>query len=307
MDRLKMPENEPIEASMVSRAIESAQRKVEGRNFDIRKQLLEYDDVANDQRRETYQLRNQVLESDKVSDLIANLREDVFRNLVLQYLPMDTLPEQWDIESLEKELLQDWSISIQLKEKIEQSSEVDTEDVVNWVQKAAQELYQSKLDQADAESFAGFERSVFLYSMDTHWREHLASLDYLRQGIHLRGYAQKDPKQEYRKESFALYAEFLEAIKRDITKTILTVQIQSSEQLNDATDMIQDDLSNMRDVQYEHAQITDQSEEGNSLADANTGMKVVNTIHNTAPKVGRNDPCPCGSGKKYKHCHGQVA
>ena len=301
MDRLKMPEGEPIEAGMVSRAIESAQRKVEGRNFDIRKQLLEYDDVANDQRRETYQLRNQVLESDNVGALINNLREDVFRSLVMEYVPAETLPEQWELDGLEKELKQDWGLEIALKEKVEQAQEVDVEDLIAWVQESANTLYQSKLDQSDVSSFAGFERSVFLYSMDSHWREHLASLDYLRQGIHLRGYAQKDPKQEYRKESFELYAEFLEIIKRDITKTILNVQIQSAEQLNDATEMIQEDLSNLRDVQYQHANL----EESEAL-ESSAPAPMVNTIMNSAPKVGRNDACPCGSGKKYKHCHGQV-
>jgi preprotein translocase subunit SecA len=303
MDRLKMPEGEPIEAGMVSRAIESAQRKVEGRNFDIRKQLLEYDDVANDQRRETYQLRNQVLESNNVGDLINNLREDVFRSLVMQYVPSETLPEQWELDGLERELLQDWGLQIALKEKVEQAQEVDVEDLISWVQEGAKTLYQSKLDQSDVSSFAGFERSVFLYSMDSHWREHLASLDYLRQGIHLRGYAQKDPKQEYRKESFALYAEFLEVIKRDITKTILNVQIQSAEQLNDATEMIQEDLSNLRDLQYQHADVNaTESETFESFVAA----PLVSTVLNSAPKVGRNDVCPCGSGKKYKHCHGQV-
>ena len=303
MDRLKMPEGEPIEAGMVSRAIESAQRKVEGRNFDIRKQLLEYDDVANDQRRETYQLRNQVLESKNVGDLINNLREDVFRSLVMQYVPSDTLPEQWELDGLERELQQDWGLQIALKEKVEQAQEVDVEDLIAWVQEGANILYQSKLDQSDVSSFSGFERSVFLYSMDSHWREHLASLDYLRQGIHLRGYAQKDPKQEYRKESFELYAEFLEVIKRDITKTILNVQIQSAEQLNDATEMIQEDLSNLRDVQYQHADVNAQESE---TLESSAAPQMVNTIMNSAPKVGRNDACPCGSGKKYKHCHGQV-
>ncbi|WP_108647248.1 preprotein translocase subunit SecA [Polynucleobacter rarus] len=302
MDRLKMPEGEPIEAGMVSRAIESAQRKVEGRNFDIRKQLLEYDDVANDQRRETYQLRNQVLESDNVGGLINNLRDDVFRSLVMEYVPSGTLPEQWDLDGLEKELQQNWGIQLALKEKVEQAQEVDVEDLISWVQESAQIVYQSKLDQSDVNSFAGFERSVFLYSMDSHWREHLASLDYLRQGIHLRGYAQKDPKQEYRKESFELYAEFLEVIKRDITKTILNVQIQSAEQLNDATEMIQEDLSNLRDVQYQHANVAESETQNSSVA-----VPMMNKIMNTAPKVGRNDACPCGSGKKYKHCHGQVA
>ena len=308
MDRLKMPEGEPIEAGMVSRAIESAQRKVESRNFDMRKQLLEYDDVANDQRRETYQLRNRVLESDNVTDLVENLREDVFTNVVNTYLPPETLPEQWDIEALEKELQNDWGLSVALKDRIDNAQEVDVPDVINWVHTACSEVYQSKLEQADAKSFAGFERSVFLYSMDSHWREHLASLDYLRQGIHLRGYAQKDPKQEYRKEAFALYAELLESIKRDITKTIMNVKIQSSEQLNDATVAIHEDLNQLRDLQYQHADVSSSSESQQQLsAEASGNIQTIQTIMNTTPKVGRNDVCPCGSGKKYKHCHGQIA
>ena len=301
MDRLRMPEGEPIEAAMVTRSIESAQRKVEGRNFDIRKQLLQYDDVANDQRRETYRLRNEVLESKDVGDLVANLRESVFRDLAAAYVPADSLEEQWDIEGLQSELASEWSIQIDLKGRLEEQSSVDDEDLVNWVIEAANAHYQSKVAQADRESFASFERSVFLFSLDTNWREHLAALDHLRQGIHLRGYAQKDPKQEYRREAFELYAELLETIKRDVTRTIMTVQIQSAQELNDASDAIQEDLGQLRDVQYQHGNPDEQESSDNVVNVANS------PIMNAGPKVGRNDPCPCGSGKKYKHCHGQLA
>ena len=301
MDRLKMPDGEPIEAGMVSRAIESAQRKVEGRNFDIRKQLLEYDDVANDQRRETYQLRNQVLEAQGVNDLVANLRADVFGEVVATYLSAESLPEQWDIAGLERELQAEWGIHLLLQDRIHSANEVEVEDVTAWVHEAVESAYQAKIELADRSSFDAFERSVFLYSLDTHWREHLAALDYLRQGIHLRGYAQKDPKQEYRREAFELYAELLQSVKRDVTRTIMTVKIQSAAQLNDASLAIQEDLEQLRDLQYQHAQLNDGSSEEKEVIPSEVQTRV-----NAVPKVGRNEPCPCGSGKKYKQCHGAL-
>ncbi|MCF8195641.1 MAG: preprotein translocase subunit SecA [Polynucleobacter sp.] len=301
MDRLKMPDGEPIEAGMVSRAIESAQRKVEGRNFDIRKQLLEYDDVANDQRRETYQLRNQVLEAQGVNDLVANLRADVFGEVVATYLSAESLPEQWDIAGLERELQGEWGIHLLLQDRIHSANEVEVEDVTAWVHEAVESAYQAKIELADRSSFDAFERSVFLYSLDTHWREHLAALDYLRQGIHLRGYAQKDPKQEYRREAFELYAELLQSVKRDVTRTIMTVKIQSAAQLNDASLAIQEDLEQLRDLQYQHAQLNDGPSEEKEVITSEVQTRV-----NAVPKVGRNEPCPCGSGKKYKQCHGAL-
>lgn len=301
MDRLKMPDGEPIEAGMVSRAIESAQRKVEGRNFDIRKQLLEYDDVANDQRRETYQLRNQVLEAQGVNDLVANLRADVFGEVVATYLSAESLPEQWDIAGLERELQAEWGIHLLLQDRIHSANEVEVEDVTAWVHEVVESAYQAKIELADRSSFDAFERSVFLYSLDTHWREHLAALDYLRQGIHLRGYAQKDPKQEYRREAFELYAELLQSVKRDVTRTIMTVKIQSAAQLNDASLAIQEDLEQIRDLQYQHAQLHDGPSEEKEVITSEVQTRV-----NAVPKVGRNEPCPCGSGKKYKQCHGAL-
>jgi len=301
MDRLKMPDGEPIEAGMVSRAIESAQRKVEGRNFDIRKQLLEYDDVANDQRRETYQLRNQVLEAQGVNDLVANLRADVFGEVVATYLSAESLPEQWDIAGLECELQAEWGIHLLLQDRIHSANEVEVEDVTAWVHEAVESAYQAKIELADRTSFDAFERSVFLYSLDTHWREHLAALDYLRQGIHLRGYAQKDPKQEYRREAFELYAELLQSVKRDVTRTIMTVKIQSAAQLNDASLAIQEDLEQIRDLQYQHAQLNDGPSEEKEVIPSEVQTRV-----NAVPKVGRNEPCPCGSGKKFKQCHGAL-
>ena len=300
MERLRMPDGEPIEAGMVTRSIESAQRKVEGRNFDIRKQLLQYDDVANDQRKETYRLRNEVLESSDVGELVGNLRDSVFNDIARLYIPAGSLEEQWDIAGLETELSSDWGVNLNLAARIEDQTSVEDADILEWVIQGAKDHYESKVAQADRTSFAGFERSVFLYSLDTHWREHLAALDHLRQGIHLRGYAQKDPKQEYRREAFELYGELLETIKRDVTRTIMTVQIQSAKELDDASDAIQEDLGQLRDVQYQHAQ-SDESQDDQQTS-ATRAPQVTG-----GPKVGRNDPCPCGSGKKYKQCHGQIA
>ncbi len=301
MDRLKMPEGEPIEAGMVTRSIESAQRKVEGRNFDIRKQLLEYDDVANDQRKETYRLRNQILESKDIGDLIANLCEDVFTSIVRNYVPIESMEEQWDIPGLENLLTNEWGIQLDLQEWINNADSVEDEEILAKVIDAAKKNYQAKEDLTGRESFASFERSVMLYSLDSHWREHLAALDRLRQGIHLRGYAQKDPKQEYRREAFELYAELLDVIKNDVIKTVFTVQIKSATELDEATETITEDLGQVKDLQYKHQQI----ESGQSMPVAQVEHEIAPVRE--GPKIGRNDPCHCCSGKKYKHCHGKIA
>jgi preprotein translocase subunit SecA len=303
MDRLKMPEGEPIEAGMVTRSIESAQRKVEGRNFDIRKQLLEYDDVANDQRKETYRLRNQILESKDIGDLIANLCEDVFTSIVRNYVPIESMEEQWDIPGLENLLTNEWGIQLDLQEWINNADSVEDEEILAKVIEAAKKNYQAKEDLTGRESFASFERSVMLYSLDSHWREHLAALDRLRQGIHLRGYAQKDPKQEYRREAFELYAELLDVIKNDVIKTVFTVQIKNATELDEATETITEDLGQVKDLQYKHQQI----ESGQSMPVAQVEHEIIPAPVREGPKIGRNDPCHCGSGKKYKHCHGKIA
>ncbi len=303
MDRLKMPEGEPIEAGMVTRSIESAQRKVEGRNFDIRKQLLEYDDVANDQRKETYRLRNQILESKDIGDLIANLCEDVFTSIVRNYVPVESMEEQWDIPGLENLLTNEWGIQLDLQEWINNADSVEDEEILAKVIEAAKKNYQAKEDLTGRESFASFERSVMLYSLDSHWREHLAALDRLRQGIHLRGYAQKDPKQEYRREAFELYAELLDVIKNDVIKTVFTVQIKNATELDEATETITEDLGQVKDLQYKHQQI----ESGQSMPVVQVEHEITPVPVREGPKIGRNDPCHCGSGKKYKHCHGKIA
>ena len=301
MDRLKMPEGEPIEAGMVTRSIESAQRKVEGRNFDIRKQLLQYDDVANDQRKETYRLRNEVLESKDIGDLIANLRDDALRHFCQLYVPAESMEEQWDLTGLENSLANEWGLGVDLTGLVQSADSIEAEDVVDHVLAAAKTAYDDKVELSGRESFAGFERSVMLYSLDSHWREHLAALDHLRQGIHLRGYAQKDPKQEYRREAFELYGELLDVIKNDVVKSIMAVKIRTADELDAASESINDDMSQIKDVQYQHADISTDTAETEKPA----GIAVAPV--RSGPKVGRNDPCPCGSGKKYKACHGALS
>ena len=305
MDRLKMPDGEPIEAGMVTRSIESAQRKVEGRNFDIRKQLLEYDNVANDQRKETYRLRNEVLESGDIGELIANLREDVLRSVCSVYVPLESMEEQWDLTGLENVLASEWGLTIDLKGWVEAADSVDDSEIVERVLQAAKEAYDAKVDLSGRESFASFERSVLLYSLDTHWREHLAALDHLRQGIHLRGYAQKDPKQEYRREAFELYGELLNVIKNDVVKSIMTVQIRSASELDQASESMNDDLAKLSDVQYQHAD--PEREVAGSTGHGGAAVDIQPAPIRTGPKVGRNDPCTCGSGKKYKNCCGALS
>ena len=308
MDRLKMPEGEPIEAGIVSRSIESAQRKVEARNFDIRKQLLEYDDVANDQRKVIYQQRNELLETTDISEMIASLRHGVFTDLVHEYVPQESVEEQWDIKGLEKTLAGEWLIDLPLHTMLEADSTLTDEEILEKVLAAADAVYQSKIDIVGKESFGGFERNVMLQSVDSHWREHLAALDHLRQGIHLRGYAQKNPKQEYKREAFELFGQMLDMIKNDVTKHVMTVRIQSREEVDAAEQAMQQ--SHVENVHYQHAEFDPNAAPEELLAptagDSND-QYVDDMSVSMGVKVGRNDPCPCGSGKKYKACHGKLA
>jgi preprotein translocase subunit SecA len=296
MERLKLPEGEPIEAGMVSRSIETAQRKVESRNFDIRKQLLEYDDVANDQRKVIYAQRNDVLEAESIADTVSSLREAAFTALVREYVPEDSVEEQWDIARLENVLASEWQLEIPLVTMLESETTLSDEDVVERVVAAANAAYEAKVEQVGAEMWAQFERSIVLQSMDTHWREHLSSLDHLRQGIHLRGYAQKNPKQEYKREAFELFSAMLDRIRDDVVKVLMTVRVQSAEQVEQAE---VEAVQPPQQVQYHHANYDEALAAAPEPADADT-------VRNLLPKVGRNDPCPCGSGKKYKQCHGKL-
>jgi preprotein translocase subunit SecA len=305
MDRLKMPEGEPIEAGIVSRSIESAQRKVEARNFDIRKQLLEYDDVANDQRKVIYQQRNELLEAQDISELIASLRHGVFTDLFRTYVPEESVEEQWDIKSLEGVLANEWQLDVPLSGMLETEPDLADDELLERVLKAADEAYDAKIAIIGKESFAGFERSVMLQSIDTHWREHLAALDHLRQGIHLRGYAQKNPKQEYKREAFELFGQMLDMIKNDVVRVVMTVRIQSREEIDAAEEQLSQ--SHVENLHYQHADYNPELAPEELLAPmAGAESSRSQPIVNAVPKVGRNDPCPCGSGKKYKQCHGKL-
>ena len=300
MERLKLPEGEPIEAGMVTRSIETAQRKVEGRNFDIRKQLLEYDDVANDQRKVLYSQRNEVLEASSIRASVEALCEGATTDLVRQYIPADSVEEQWDAAGLEKTLAADWQVQLPVAEMLEKESSLTDDDVLARALQAVRGVYEGKIALVGEEAWSQFERSIMLQAIDTHWREHLSALDYLRQGIHLRGYAQKNPKQEYKREAFELFSGMLDRIRDDVVRVLLTVRVQSAEQVEQAE--AQANQSHVQNVQYHH------SDYDEALAGTDTDAQPAQQpVRNFVPKVGRNDPCPCGSGKKYKHCHGKLA
>ncbi len=297
MDRLKMPDGEAIEAGIVTRSIESAQRKVEARNFDVRKQLLEYDDVANDQRKVIYQQRNAILDAQALSSQIASLREGCFADLVRQFVPQESVEEQWDIPALEKILHDEWQLDVPLQSLVQDASAIGDEEILEAVVAAAHAAYEAKVAQVGAGNFTQFERMVLLQSIDTHWREHLSALDYLRQGIHLRGYAQKQPKQEYKREAFELFGQLLDSVKNEVTRVLMTVRVQSSEQIEQATEAMESRAEHIANVTYTAPTETGEVE---TRLDAATQVAAV-------PRVGRNEPCPCGSGKKYKHCHGKLS
>ncbi len=306
MDRLKMPEGEPIEAGIVSRSIESAQRKVEARNFDIRKQLLEYDDVANDQRKVIYTQRNELLESTDISELIASLRVGVFSDVVRAHVPAESVEEQWDIKALENVLANEWSLDVPLQAVLAADQNITDDDILEKVLAAADDSYNAKIGVVGKESFGGFERNVMLQSVDTHWREHLAALDHLRQGIHLRGYAQKNPKQEYKREAFELFASMLDMIKNEVIRMVMTVRIQSREEIDAAEAALQQ--SHLENVSYQHADFNPDAAPEELLAPTAAPAAMSDEAGGyMGMKVGRNDPCPCGSGKKFKQCHGKLA
>ncbi|KQM71235.1 preprotein translocase subunit SecA [Xylophilus sp. Leaf220] len=302
MERLKMPEGEAIEAGIVTRSIESAQRKVEARNFDVRKQLLEYDDVSNDQRKVIYQQRNEILDASDLSPQINGLRQSTFTDLVRQYVPAESVEEQWDLPALEGTLTQEWQLDLPLRSEVEASSAITDDDILEKVLAAADAAFEAKVAQVGGEQFTQFERVVLLQSIDSHWREHLAALDYLRQGIHLRGYAQKQPKQEYKREAFELFSQLLDAVKAEVTRVLMTVQVQSRDELGEAAEAMESRAESIANVTYQAP-----TETGEVETTAGNQARAEQTLSSSdVPRVGRNDPCPCGSGKKYKNCHGQL-
>ena len=280
MEKLKMPEGEAIEHSWVTKAIENAQRKVEGRNFDIRKQLLEYDDVANDQRKVIYEQRNELLDSDQTAETIAAMRTDVLRDLMQGHIPPGSMEDMWDIASLEKILFSDYGLNLSIKAWIDKEPQIDIEDIYERVITLANKQYQEKESLVGKDIIRHFEKTVMLQSIDHHWREHLSSLDHLRQGIHLRSYAQKNPKQEYKKEAFELFGYLLDTVKTEVTRITMVVKIKNEDEVNEIDEKNKDEVKK--------------------------SSRKKDDAENALPKVGRNDPCPCGSNKKYKQCHGTL-
>ena len=294
MVRLKMPEGEAIEHPLVTRSLESAQRKVEQRNFDIRKQLLEYDDVANDQRKVIYQQRNELLETEDIAETITAMRQGVVHDSFISFVPPGSVEEQWDIPGLTLALGSEFQLPLPLAEWLKNEPDLTDSDILKRILDAADAAYAAKIARVDADAWHGFERNIMLQSLDTHWREHLAALDHLRQGIHLRGYAQKNPKQEYKREAFELFENLLQSVRQEVTRLLMTVEIRSEEAIEEA-----EAPPVLENVQYHHTGYDE------VLAPAEEKPPMPQKRH--LAKVGRNEPCPCGSGKKYKHCHGKLS
>ena len=314
MDRLKLPEGEAIESGLVSRAIESAQRKVEARNFDIRKQLLDYDDVANEQRKVIYAHRNELLDTPDVSEVITNLRQGALEEVFRRHVPEGTVEEQWDINGLEKELQNDWQLPVPVSQWLKENEDLGDEPILARIIEEADKRYHAKIERVGAEAFGNFERSIMLQSIDQHWREHLSALEHLRQGIHLRGYAQKNPKQEYKREAFELFENLLGIIRTEVSRVLMNVQIQSAAEAEQVADQLEDraeqTAGGARMMHADSSELGGMDEDPEAVAlrlqevaSANPAQRPIVNGH----YVGRNDPCPCGSGKKYKHCHGKLA
>ena len=313
MDRLGVPRGEAIEAGMVTRSIESAQRKVENRNFDVRKQLLEYDNVSNEQRKILYAQRNEILEADSVAPLVSRLREGALESIFRNYIPHDSIEEQWDLKKLDETILKEYSFEADLTEEIEKLDELEDDKLLKVVFDKAEKRYQTKVKTVGENLFNSFERSVLLQTIDLGWREHLAALDHLRQGIHLRGYAQKDPKQEYKKEAFSLFERYLAKVRDDVTKTLMTIQIDSTDGVENEIDENQQYVVDDQNLKYSKNELnenTNQPFKNDTIKKSNNTVEVEkesSTFRRDLPKVGRNEVCPCGSGKKYKHCHGKIS
>ena len=298
MRKLGMKNGEAIEHPWVTKAIANAQKKVENRNFDIRKQLLEYDDVANDQRRVIYDQRNNLLDNNDIKDVIDSIRVDVFNNLIDQYIPPQSIEEMWDVSGLEAALKKDFDLELPISKWLDEEMNLHEETLRQRILQKAQQIYQDKEATVGSEAFRNFEKNVMLQTLDTLWKEHLAAMDYLRQGIHLRGYAQKDPKQEYKRESFNMFAAMLDELKYDVIGILSRVRIQSQEEIEEAERRRLEELNKLAEKQrLSHEEIDELHQDKPQSSQP---------LVRAQAKVGRNDPCPCGSGKKYKHCHGAV-
>ena len=296
-----MEEGEAIESKMLSRSIEKAQRKVEGRNFDIRKQLLEYDDVANDQRKVVYELRDELMSVEDISEMIEQNRADVISAVIDEYIPPQSLEDMWDVEGLQERLKNDFDLDAPVKQWLEEDDKLYEEALREKILDTSVAVYKEKEAVVGEQVLRNFEKSVMLQTLDTLWKEHLAAMDHLRQGIHLRGYAQKNPKQEYKRESFELFEGLLDALKSDVITILSKVRVQQQEEV--------ERMEAQRRAQAEEAARRAQAQHAsaeNQLSDEESNESAHQPMVREERKVGRNEPCPCGSGKKYKQCHGQI-
>ncbi|MFQ3212072.1 MAG: preprotein translocase subunit SecA, partial [Oceanospirillaceae bacterium] len=298
MQKLGMEKGEAIEHRMVSNAIEKSQRKVEGRNFDMRKQLLEYDDVANDQRTVVYDQRNELMSTDDIADVITNVRAEVVDSAIDSFIAPQSLAEQWDVSGLETELEKQFGMALPVQEWLDGDDRLEEEGLRTRIQTLLSESYQSKTEVVGAETIRGFEKQVMLQVIDSRWKEHLATMDMLRQGIHLRGYAQKNPKQEYKRESFDLFQQLLFAIKEDVIRILSHVQVRSPAEVEAEERQKREQAQAAMQFRHEQAQTAGQQQQ----REATPKNPAIPSF-----KVGRNEPCPCGSGKKYKQCHGKLS
>lgn len=301
MTMLGMKRGEAIEHKMVTNAVEKAQRKVEGRNFDIRKQLLEYDDVNNDQRQVVYSQRREILEAEEIAEEVAEMRQDVLDSAISQFIPPQSMPEQWRVSELELHLESEFNLPVPLQQWLDEDKTLHEESLREKLQQALDEAYREKEVQAGAELLRKFEQQVMLQVLDTRWKEHLQSMDQLRQGIHLRGYAQKNPKQEYKREAFGLFEHFLGNVRRDVVRILSHVKIRTPEEVEALEAQRRAEAEQLMKRQSARHDSLDMGGNAAETADGNA-----QPFKRDMPKVGRNDPCPCGSGKKFKQCHGKL-
>ncbi len=296
MQKLGMQQGEAIEHPWVTKAIENAQRKVEAHNFNIRKQLLEYDDVANDQRKVVYQQRNELMAEEDISETIADIRRDVVGAVIDTYIPPNSMDEQWDVDALENAIEREFGQRLEIKHWLEQDSTLHEESLRERIFKEIEDAYHAKEEQAGAAVLRHFEKSIMLQVLDQAWKEHLAAMDYLRQGIHLRGYAQKNPKQEYKREAFDMFTAMLDRIKHDVVSIVSKVQVRTESDV----EAVEEQRRSTAPMQFQHAEANAMGETDRAQEDEKQTPVV------RGRKIGRNDPCPCGSGKKYKQCHGSL-
>ena len=303
MKKLGMGDGEAIEHPWVTRSIENAQRKVEGRNFDIRKEILAYDDVANDQRKVVYTQRNELMAAKDISDIISAIRADVVNDVITQYIPAKTMAEQWDIEGLEEHLHQEFNVQIPVQKMLDEDHSLQESSLRVRIIDILEQNNKEKETHITKDVLQHFEKSVMLQVLDTSWKEHLAAMDYLRQGIHFRGYAQKDPKQEYKREAFEMFTSLLDHIKYEVIGILFKVQVRQEEDVQ----AIDEQMQAPREMHFEHAEAPALEEfEAPVPVNAEEGINVEQPFVRQGDKIGRNELCTCGSGKKYKHCHGKL-